>query len=620
MDRSLNLVFVGPEQLAPVAIALVVIVGLAALGALVTGQRRMTEANFFMGWAVASTSFTLFGAAFATPFAIVTICLAVLALVALFVAWRARQALFVPGAWRIAVLALPLLAIAGAMNPSQWDEFSHWLPAAKFLLATDGFPGLQNPLSGPKILAAYPYGWPLLNYLGGRVAGGFVENLGGVLNIFQLLALAAFALHLALRNAGYSPAEARLGWGLAALVVMFATVFNPTFIQKIVLTAYSDVSTAVVLGIAALTGFRLLQRLGEARRPSAWQEAWQFSLLMMLFVNLRQANLVLFIVLFIALCIVALRDPAIDWRRFAKLTPLLVGPALIVYAVWRYHVTSEQLTFAGSEATFRALALWNFAEIPQILFKMLAVAGKKGFFFGVMLIACIFALRGLVRMKSDFDRIAILCAGGFIGYNAFLLLTYVGHFVRSDALRVTSYWRYNTHVGLLAVIFLAFGVVLLWRRHMSLRRLPGWVPKVPVALVLILPIAFAHKLRFDLEPPKPHYFTVARSLGALVPVHAKLFVMDPRGTGESGVISRYVLNRYGQPWMSGFQNPTPKNVKKYVDRVGAGNFLLVHSVVRGVGEALGHDLGSRRSYLLRREAKDWRLVQSWEKPHRSRAE
>lgn len=622
MDRYLSLVFVGPGQFAPVAIALVLIVGLASLGALVTGTRRMTEANFLFGWSLASTAFTVFGVIFATPFGILTIGLFVLAPFALFVAWRRGQALVVPGGWRILLLALPLLAIAGAMHPSQWDEFSHWLPAPKFLLATDGFPGLRNPLSGPNILAAYPYGWPLLNYLGGRVAGRFMENLGGVLNIFLLLGLALLAVRSALRAAGYSEGDGegrRLSWGLAALVVLFATIFNPTFIQKIVLTAYSDVATAVVMACGTLAGFRLLQRLGEARQAAAWQEAWQFSLLMMLFVNLRQANLVMFVILFLGLCLIVLRDPAIDWRRFAKLTPLLVGPALIVYGVWRYHVTAELLTFAGAEATFRPLALWNLAEIPQILFKMLVVAGKKIGFFGVMLVACVFAVRGLIRLRSDFDRIAILCAAGFIGYNAFLLLTYVGHFSRTDALRVVSYWRYNTHVGLLAVIFLAFGAVLLWRRHMPPGRLPRWVPKVPVILVLVLPIAFAPKLRFDLEPPKPHYFAVAESLKTLLAAQSKLFVMDPKGTGESAVISRYALDKHGQPWMSAFHNPTPLNIKNYLERIDAGGYLLVHSVVVGVGEALGHDLRDDRSYLLRREAKSWRLVRSWEKPRPARS-
>ncbi len=614
MERYLNLIFVGPGQLAPIFIALVLILGLAGLGALATGSRRLTEANFFFGWAVASTAFTLPGVIFPAPFALVTAGLFILAPFCVFLARRRGFELFPPGAWRIPVLAFPLLIIAGAMDPSQWDEFSHWLPAPKFLLATDGFPGLDNPLSGPHILAAYPYGWPLLNYMGARVAGRFMENLGGVLNIFLLLALAMAAFRTAIGSEAGKLTKHPLSWTAVALVVLFATAFNPTFIQKIVLTAYSDVSTAVVMGFGTLAGFRLVRRLGEARQASALSEAWQFSLLMMLLVNLRQTNLVMFLILFIGIAAIVIRDPLIDWRRFARLTPVLFIPPLIVYGAWRYHVVTELGAFSGAEASLRPLALWNIAEIPQILFKMLVVAGKKAVFFLVMLIACGFALRALIRLKSDFDRMAILCAAGFLGYNAFLLLTYVGHFSLVNALNVVSYWRYNTHVGLLAVIFISFSAVLLWRRHLRPERLPGWVPKAVIVLVLVLPLAFAPKLRFDLEAPKPHIFAVARAIKPLVPKEAKLFVMDPRGNGESAVISRYVMNRYGQGWMSAFHHPTPKKIRAYLTNLRTGDHLLVHSSSPGLGEALGHEVSNERSYLLKREEKSWRLVQSWKKP------
>lgn len=613
MDQYLALIFVGPEQLFPILVAVVLWLALAGVGSLLTASDRIVDANVLFGWAAVSTVFTLTGTWIRAPFLWLTIIFAALAVIGIALALRRRQQLFVPGAWRILIIAFPLMFIAGAMDPSQWDEFSHWLPAPKYLVAVDGFPNAEKPFHGPQMLSAYPYGWPILSYLGARVAGQFLDNLGGILNLFLLLTFASFAVRTGYRVATERELE-RINWGTAAAISLVATVLNPTFVQKIVLTAYSDVATSVGTGFGVLIAFHLLEGFAGRGRSGPRSAAWQFALMAALLINLRQPNVLLLGFIFVGMALIALRDHEIESRKFLAVSVLALIPAVTVYVAWRFYVGQELSALSYAEATFRPLAEWNFALIPGILSQMLVVAGKKIGFFAPMAIACYFAVRGIIRYRTGFDRLAILAAIGFLGHNSFLMLTYIGHFSPSDALRVVSFWRYNTQLGSLAIMIIVVGLLYLIHRRWPAAGYPNWLKSTAIGLAIILPLALPHKLRFDLEAPKPHYFAVARDLKAAIPVGAKIRILDPLGTGESGVISRYVLNLESVPWLAAFHDTKPLAVEKYIAGVEQNEFLLVHSTTPAVSEVLGFPVSEKESYLLRRGDTGWIVVRRWLKP------
>lgn len=609
----LQLVITGFDQLVPIAVGLILWIGLAGLGALVGGRHGAPEANPIFGWAVISTVFTLVGVVQRAPFMVLTLIAAVAAIAGTIIAWRRHQALFAPGMWRVLVIGLPIFLIAGAMEPSQWDEFSHWLPAPDYLLDMNGFPNAEKPDNGPQMLPAYPYGWPILSYLAGRIAGYQLLNIGGILNIAMLLSFTPFALRTVMDVVG-RPLGATIGWGMAAVCGLSATILNPTFVQKIVLTAYSGVSTSVVTGFCALLTFHFLESLGGRGRTAPWPAAWHLALALALLINLRQTNLVLFLVILFALLLLCVRAPELSLRRLGVYLPLIILPALAVYIAWRLYVGTELSAQAGWEANFKPFALWNIKEIPGILSQMLFVAGKKIGFFGVLFIASLFAVAGLIRDRGGSDRLLIICAGVFVGYNAFLLITYIAHFSAQNALTVVSYWRYNTQIGGVAIVCVLIGGLYLWKRFIGFERSFVWPARIALVLVLVLPVVFVAKLRFDLEPPKPHYTSVAKDIAAAGMVSSDLYVMDPKGTGESAVISRFYLGKRGTPWMSGFTNPNPATVRAYLKNVKDNDFLLVHSLADGLADALGHPLDARRSYILQRKGDAWAMMKSWEKP------
>jgi len=609
MTSWIDLFYAGPQQLVPVAVGLVLWLLLAGLGYLVTGRDRIVEANVFFGWAAVSALFTCVGVLVPGAFHILSILAGVLAIGGLVLARLRGDAVFVPGSWRVAVLSLPLLLIAGAMDPSQWDEFSHWLPAARFLIASNGFPTAEYTFEG---FAGYPYAWPFLMYLGGQLGGGFLDNVGYQLNVLMLLTFAIFALRSAFAIAG-KPRGDMIGWQFAAAAALAATAFNPTFVQKIVLTAYSDVSSAVVTGVAVLVGYVLAERLAGRDPRSAAGAAWQLSMILSLLLNIRQTNLSVFLALIFALALIAWRDADIRLARLAKMLPLMIVPGILLYALWRYYIATK-LVGLNAEATLRPISDWNFHLIPRILASMGEVAFKKIAFFLPMFIACGFALRALVRCRTGFDRISLLVGVVFAANLAFLFLTYLGHFGAAQAVTAVSFWRYNIDVGMVCTIFLTAGLIWFWRARPSFDIYPRWIGPLAVVLAVALPFAFVTKLRFDFEPPKPHYIAVAKSLAPLADRLGNVYVADPAGTGEAAVITRYFLDRPGMGWLSAFHGPTPQVVAAYLDAIKPGDHVLVFSTTPGMDEIFGHLLDARRSYLFKREPGEWLFAQDWPKP------
>jgi len=616
MSAYLSYFFVGLQQVSALGAVIFLWAVLNALGGLLAGRERMAEGDAICGWAAVSFVVTALGVLISAPFTYAAWGLLAAALVAIIVRKRREGKIFSGQAIRTGLVAMPLLIIASALEPSQWDEFSHWLPASRFLFLTDGFPAPGNPITGTQMLYAYPYGWPLLTYLVSSIAGNFVENAGGLLNLFLLLSFGLMAVRVALSGAGREDANGR-GWAFAAVAVLAGTLLNPTFSQKVVFTAYADASTAVVLAFGAVLGWRMVGALANSEAGRARHLAWQFGLVMVVLVGIKQANLTLFVILVLAVGLAGLRDPAVHWRDLARQLPAAVLPGLVTYCLWRYHVTTalaDQALFPHAEATLMPLADWNVALVPKILLQMLVIAGKKGVFFGVMAVAVFCAARGLVRFRGPFDRLAIIVAGTFLGYNAFLLFVYVASFAAVDALRAVSYWRYNMHVGLLAGVFGAYAAGAMWRRFPALRRRAAVLGGLAVVIAVGAPLAFPHKLRFDLEPPKPHFSAVAASLIDTVAQETPLFILDPLGTGESAVITRYRLNRFTVPYFSAFHGNSAEAMGQFAAQLSDGGRLLVHSVTPPARQALDLDLKEGVSYLLAREGTGWRIERTWPHP------
>ena len=138
----------------------------AVLGGAVSGQGRFSAADIFVGWGVVTGVFVVGGVLGPVPFTWMAFAVWGAAVPCVFLLWRRNHPDFAALAaidvlWRVGLLALPLILLTANIKPSQWDEFSQWLPNTLFILRHDGFPGPGLPVN-TSVYPVYPYALPLI--------------------------------------------------------------------------------------------------------------------------------------------------------------------------------------------------------------------------------------------------------------------------------------------------------------------------------------------------------------------------------------------------------------------------------------------------------------------------
>jgi len=140
-----------------------------ALGAAAGGGGRRSEGDLVAGWGVATAAFVAFGALGGVALGWITAGVFAAAVPCSLLALRRTRHEHARALLIAAVLSVPLIVVVAAMSPSQWDEFTHWLPNARYLVEHGDFPraGIWIPSSQP----SYPYALPLVAYMASQLAG-----------------------------------------------------------------------------------------------------------------------------------------------------------------------------------------------------------------------------------------------------------------------------------------------------------------------------------------------------------------------------------------------------------------------------------------------------------------
>ncbi len=485
------------------------------------------------GMGVMTLTFTAVGTAGSLDFRWVAVALAVAALAGYVLSIRIRPetgaALRNAG---LAILAVGVLVVlVGGRVASEWDEFSHWLHAVRYLSDYHVFPG---PAGHPAIYsccAAYPYGWPLVGYLGNLV-GGFSEATTAVVNVLTLGLFGALIAQL------LAPDQDRPSFPLLALGAIGATLLGPTFVSKLVFSNYADSITNVLVGTAAFLVYRLCGAVRDGEHDRVLALGLAIGLTGAAILNVKPANLVLYVFVLGGGVLLLLRDRA--WTAGRQLWPLIITLALpaAIYLLWRGFVGDN---LQGQELLVRPFAAWDLDLIPGILAAMFGVAAKKGGYFILMLAIVALGIRGLWRNRTELDRISVIVGALFLGYNLFLFFAYVAIFGGYDALRAASYWRYNTHLGLAATLPAAMAIGLMWRRYVGDRR---WsrskiLMALPVVVLVVAPVAALKSIRFDIDPTKSFTREILRTIADDLPAGSAVGVYDPEGSGLAATMATY---------------------------------------------------------------------------------
>lgn len=508
-----------------VAAVLVVMAACTLLGSLIGDRVADAGNDTIVGAGLAGGALALWGAA-GLSVSLGASVLGVAALGALGLALRRRR---LPGGalWRVLVVLAPFVLIAGGALATMWDDFFHWLPNAAYVYRHDHLPLPGGPPS-PSQWPSYPYTVPFIAASASWLAGRFLENAGAVANT---VFLAGFGAMLADAVSG---GRGR-GWGMAAGAAVFATVLNPSFNANVLFATYSDVATAVSAATCAYLGARTVE-VDEDRRD--W--AWRFAFAAVALLNLKQANLVIFALVLAGLGLTVLRGGRHRWGKVLALLPRMLVPPLALFVLWRCYVMRCPVQ---GEMSFRAFTTWNFAVFDQTLAEIARLALESWTFQLLMLAATVGGLLALRRPDSLGKRLLVTAAVTWVGYNAFLLLVYLGAMNEGEAKTAADYWRYGPHIGLLGLTAVLVRVSEVWR---VTKRLPraAWLA-APVVVVLLIPLAGTYS---PWNKPWPvHFRQVGRETMELLPDGARVAIHGGHPSDPFGVALRFDISGQALP-------------------------------------------------------------------------
>jgi hypothetical protein len=490
-----------------------------ALGRLATPARTLPEFQLVAGWGVACLALTAWGVL--TPWSLRWPTLALLLMGVAGAArggWLNRQQKTRPPL-RFVLLTVPLWLVMLSVRPSQIDTWLNLLPNAAYLFDHDLLPTAARPPSY-SFLPVAPYNTQFADYLASLASGSFAD---GAMALFNVALLCAGGLLLARAVTG--DPERAPPWWACGVGLLLAGPLNPGFVPRFFVSPYGEAPLAVATLFAVWLSAEML---GDLARGVAWPKAvTPLALILAALVNTKQSGVGSLLPLGMTLLALACADRAIDHRRAFAVIGAALTPALALYLLWRGFALGAG--FPAGELKPLPLAEWNVALLPQIILALLVAMFRKATFFLCVAALLVLAVRQLRRAPWTAEgRLLGLISGVIVLFNGFLLFTYVAHFPAPWALRAHSYFRYNTQVSLL----LMFGFVVAVRPWIAAwvakqRPYPERAGQAAIVLALLLPLAGAPLLRFDLDTPQPELRLLARKAAAYLHPGDRLALLLP---------------------------------------------------------------------------------------------
>ena len=521
----------GLENILAVVITWGIAAALLLIGTALCGSRVGLEYRIGAGWGALCIVLTLWGVFVPLSLRVPAVAIIVGAVAVQLLPGRrvTRADWLLLG--RILLLTLPLWAVMAPVRPSQVDTFLNLLPNADYLVDYSRLPTAASP-SSYSLYPAAPYDTQFLAFLGSLVARDYPASGMSLVNVMlQLTAGLAIARIVARPN----PAPS---WALLALGMLLVTLLDPGFVPRFHFSAYGETGLAVTALLAACV-FVDAQGMHAAGRRSA--NLLALALILAAMINVKQSGIGLGLALAGAAIIVGAAERATRWRRTIAATAMVLLPAVLLYAVWRYYAG-----YAGvAELKPLPFGEWNWAVLPATFAGIAGAIAQKPTYFVAEAVA-LGCLPLLLRRQgwSFTTRFLAFNAAVFVLYNGFLVVTYVAHFSPLMSEEAHSYFRYNTHLALILMMALALAVCEIARARRSRPRPRPYVGGLVVGLALLAPVALAERLRFDIEMPQPLVWDIASELKPHLKDGDKLALLLPGDDGKIGtLLAAYLANQ-----------------------------------------------------------------------------
>jgi hypothetical protein len=386
---------------------------------------------------------------------------------------------------------------------------------------------------------------------------------------------------------------------------LLTTLFNPGFVPRIDFAAYGEPALAAMAVLAAWLFVLAQGELAQGNRPAQFLP---LALTLAAIANTKQTGVALVAALAGAALISAWVERKIQVRAALRCTVLAVLPALFLFTIWRYHVGHARV----DELTPLPFGDWNWTRFSDTAASVLGVISAKPLYFGCVA-AAIVAQPLLWRRQgwTATTRLLTFNAALFALYNLFIFTTYVAVFPTEMSSEAHSYFRYNTQLSLVLVLSLALTArglgtaARIWER--PLRATSAAV----LGLALLAPIAFAKRLRFDLDMPQPLVWDLAKKLSPYLTDGGRVALLLP---GDNDSVATMIAGVLAD-------TPPRRRMLDILRRNTADPATLDEAARLGYPLALIsctpnelEDLPAGQAVLLRHEPKGWQLLAAWSYP------
>jgi hypothetical protein len=571
-------------------------------GAGLTGNRVAPEIQIAAGWGALCLALTSWGVFVPLSLRLPAAAFSIVALGVLLLPRRRPSA----GAWtalgRMLVISLPLWLVMAPIRPSQPDTFLNLLPNAVYLIDYGRLPTSILPPSF-SLLPAAPYNTQYLSFLGSFFDADYPAAGMSLVNIMLLLA-AALAIARALGPRPMSAATPP-AWGLVAVGLLAVTLLNPGFVPRIHLTAYGEPALAAMAVLAAWGFVAGQTRLAVGARSA---QIGPLALTLAAIVEIKQTGFGLIVALAGAAVISACAERAVPHAAALKFVGLALLPAVFLFGIWRYHVAHAGV----EELKPLPFGEWNWAGFSATAVSALKVVSGKPVYFGCVATAMLTLPLLLWRQGwTPTTRLLGFNAALFALYNAFIAITYIAAFPVEMSVEAHSYFRYNTHLSLVLVLSLGLAA----RDLSSAVRLSREQLRLASAAMLVLavlaPVAFAERLRFDLDMPQPLVWDLAKKIGVYLQDGDRLALLlpgdnDSVATMLSGVLADTTPRRRNLDVLH--RNTADPATLDEAARLGY-RLALISCAPEG-----WDDWRPSQAVLLRHEPGGWRLLAAWPYP------
>jgi hypothetical protein len=483
---------------------------------------------------------------------------------------------------RVLLLTLPLWAVMAPVRPSQVDTFLNLLPNADYLA---DYAHLPTAASEPSysLYPAAPYGTQFLAFLGS-------------LNV-MLQFMAGLAVARILSRPNLVPA-----WRMLALGMLLVTLLDPGFVPRFHFSSYGETGLAVTALLAACLFVDAQAARGSSGRAAHLAE---LALILAAMISVKQSGIGLVLALAGAAIIVGVAERAVPWRRTLVGTAMVLLPAALLYAAWRYYVGYACV----AELKPLPFSDWNWAVLPATFAGVAGAIAAKPTYFVAEAVA-IAAFPPLLRRQgwSLATRFLAFNAAAFILYNGFLAVTYVAHFSPMMSEEAHSFFRYNTHLALILMLALALAVCQLGSARWGSAGLWRYAGALAVGLALLAPVALAERLRFDIEMPQPLVWDIASELKPYLKDRDKLALLMPGDNGEIGaLLDAYLANQ--PPRRRGLVLAYYRTADTAtLDAAAAAGYDLAAITCTPAGL---EGIPPRVVALLKHDAAGWKMVATW---------